>query len=487
MVTNDNAVVEPIKPSNPRIKPEVSVPSTLNTVPAVVEIHPKKEKKQKVTTTTVSSHVNINESDLQKQELQIQLLQQQLLEQQRKFEETLKSNQSRLVESSTLDVKNNKPNSSEKKRKNKEESLSDRKKQSLHDIIPTVPVSNSNVFPTNPLIVPNTSYDSDNSSESDFIFEAVNTVLKSSRQDLILTNQQQREQQKSSAVHEKKIASKPLPIAPVLATSNNSYMESINAIVKGGANIPSFHTVQAPQTTSTHLVTQPMPMTSPFVSSTEVISALKTSGTTHATHNNKKNIFASPKTGSTSRPNAPLATDSTPATTVQFNPNAINFSTLDWSSLVHLTRSHERFRKENTFEIDHTWVSPRKYGDWCIASNIPSIIAIDCEMCETADPVTNEKVTNALVRFSVVNGLNPVEVILDSLVVPPLVLYYSFLIAHLIKTNIISIACHRDANSYSRHLRVPTSWCAIHFKTCPSCSSADVFRPNYYCGTLCAQ
>lgn len=48
----------------------------------------------------------------------------------------------------------------------------------------------------------------------------------------------------------------------------------------------------------------------------------------------------------------------------------------------------------------------------------PRVIAIDCEMCETADPVTGEKDKNSLIRFSVVNGLNPSQVLLDTLVQP---------------------------------------------------------------------
>lgn len=49
---------------------------------------------------------------------------------------------------------------------------------------------------------------------------------------------------------------------------------------------------------------------------------------------------------------------------------------------------------------------------------VPAVIAIDCEMCETADPVTGAKDTNSLVRFSVINGFKPTEVLLDTLVAP---------------------------------------------------------------------
>jgi RNA exonuclease 1 len=39
-------------------------------------------------------------------------------------------------------------------------------------------------------------------------------------------------------------------------------------------------------------------------------------------------------------------------------------------------------------------------------------------MCETTDPVTDGKNSSALVRVSIVDGVNPSEVLLDSLVAP---------------------------------------------------------------------
>ena len=47
-------------------------------------------------------------------------------------------------------------------------------------------------------------------------------------------------------------------------------------------------------------------------------------------------------------------------------------------------------------------------------------MAIDCEMCETEDPLTGAKDSNSLIRLSVVNGLNASEVLLDVLVQPTL-------------------------------------------------------------------
>ncbi len=46
------------------------------------------------------------------------------------------------------------------------------------------------------------------------------------------------------------------------------------------------------------------------------------------------------------------------------------------------------------------------------------MVAMDCEMCETQDPVTNEKESNSLVRFSVIDATDPSRVLIDQLVCP---------------------------------------------------------------------
>jgi RNA exonuclease 1 len=48
------------------------------------------------------------------------------------------------------------------------------------------------------------------------------------------------------------------------------------------------------------------------------------------------------------------------------------------------------------------------------------VLSIDCEMCETTDPVTGEKVGDTLIRFSVTDGMLGGAVLLDSLVQPGL-------------------------------------------------------------------
>ena len=44
------------------------------------------------------------------------------------------------------------------------------------------------------------------------------------------------------------------------------------------------------------------------------------------------------------------------------------------------------------------------------AGALPSVLAMDCEMCETTDPVTGSVDGNTLVRISIINGHNPSEV-----------------------------------------------------------------------------
>ena len=81
-----------------------------------------------------------------------------------------------------------------------------------------------------------------------------------------------------------------------------------------------------------------------------------------------------------------------------------------------MTQQNQRFKKEYNFETDNTWVRAHAYGQWC--ADLPPVLAIDCEMCATKDPVTGERFNNSLIRFSVVNGLRPEEVLVDQLVKP---------------------------------------------------------------------
>ena len=76
--------------------------------------------------------------------------------------------------------------------------------------------------------------------------------------------------------------------------------------------------------------------------------------------------------------------------------------------LVGTTSSHPRFAAEYSFNTDETWVRSRPYGEW--SKNLPLVIAIDCEMCVTEDPVTLAKNPHSLIRFSVVKGLEQGDV-----------------------------------------------------------------------------
>ena len=92
----------------------------------------------------------------------------------------------------------------------------------------------------------------------------------------------------------------------------------------------------------------------------------------------------------------------------------------DWDSLVVQTKKNDKFSNDYTFDQEDglPWVRAKPYGDWCAGNTLPLVLAIDCEMCETTDPVTKHKEKDALVRFSVVDGCNPSHVVFDSLVRP---------------------------------------------------------------------
>jgi RNA exonuclease 1 len=97
-----------------------------------------------------------------------------------------------------------------------------------------------------------------------------------------------------------------------------------------------------------------------------------------------------------------------------------------WQKAIIKSRQHARYENSYDFkkykEIDalaglHTeWIKAKPYGPWCQSN--PQAIAIDCEMCETQDPLSGAKNPKALCRISVVNAENPDEVLLDTLVKP---------------------------------------------------------------------
>jgi len=99
---------------------------------------------------------------------------------------------------------------------------------------------------------------------------------------------------------------------------------------------------------------------------------------------------------------------------------------LKWRGACIATRSHECYEHLYNFEhyrqkdVEHCgtteWVHARPYGKWC--EDYPQAIAIDCEMCETNDPITGVTDGKALCRVSIINASNPEEILLDSLVKP---------------------------------------------------------------------
>ena len=99
-----------------------------------------------------------------------------------------------------------------------------------------------------------------------------------------------------------------------------------------------------------------------------------------------------------------------------------------WQKAVQSTQANSRFascfdfKKYKALDQEkgtghpNDWVKAKPFGDWCKSN--PHAIAIDCEMCETCDPLTGAKDHKALCRLSVVNASNPSEVLIDTLVKP---------------------------------------------------------------------
>jgi RNA exonuclease 1 len=98
-----------------------------------------------------------------------------------------------------------------------------------------------------------------------------------------------------------------------------------------------------------------------------------------------------------------------------------------WLEMVQKTRAHPRYKslydlskymeqdKNAGYSVDSLWVKTLPYDP--LKEQHPQVIAVDCEMCETTDPVTQQKDHRALCRVSIVN-VETDEVLLDSLVKP---------------------------------------------------------------------
>ena len=100
-----------------------------------------------------------------------------------------------------------------------------------------------------------------------------------------------------------------------------------------------------------------------------------------------------------------------------------------WLKLVQKTREHPRYKEsydlskykamdEKAGYANNAWVETKPF-DAAVHTHCPQAIAIDCEMCETKDPVSGQTDPRALCRISVVD-VETDEVLLDSLVKPSL-------------------------------------------------------------------
>jgi len=103
-------------------------------------------------------------------------------------------------------------------------------------------------------------------------------------------------------------------------------------------------------------------------------------------------------------------------------PPLPDFSTTEgnlWAPIVRRTRAHPHFRsgfcRPHPLHSGKPNLTAKPYGKWCEGN--PHVIAIDCEMC-LARHSDGKMDPNALCRISVVNGVNPEEVLLDTLVKP---------------------------------------------------------------------
>jgi hypothetical protein len=119
----------------------------------------------------------------------------------------------------------------------------------------------------------------------------------------------------------------------------------------------------------------------------------------------RKNIFAKSKQQSTT-------TTAGGNMTPKLDFKSLDYKHFNWEELVAKTQSHARYKMDYSLNVDASWVSARMG----LKPEYP-VIALDCEMCETEDPVTQVR-ESTLIRLSVINGQNPEEVLMDTLVAP---------------------------------------------------------------------
>eukprot|EP00903_Cladosiphon_okamuranus_P005818 g5761.t1 len=86
-----------------------------------------------------------------------------------------------------------------------------------------------------------------------------------------------------------------------------------------------------------------------------------------------------------------------------------------WQGLVERTKAHPKYAKNYRFETDATWIEASPCGDAC--ADLPQVVALDCEMCMSEDPLSKERNGKELLRLSIVRGEDG-EKLMDTLVRP---------------------------------------------------------------------
>jgi RNA exonuclease 1 len=149
-----------------------------------------------------------------------------------------------------------------------------------------------------------------------------------------------------------------------------------------------------------------------------------------ASASRKRNIAAVPQ--SANRPAKRHAEQATPAQAAPKLPEAWSTpqpaqqpqgaaGALGWESLVERTKEYATFHEKYA---PPTAAQQAKEG-WTTLppptaahAHMPSVIALDCEMCVTRNPDTGETDSASLLCLSIINGLNPEECLFHALVKP---------------------------------------------------------------------
>lgn len=293
----------------------------------------------------------------------------------------------------------------------------------------------------------NDDYDEDEDEDNNqFLLSVVNHVLDSSaqkapflstqfQQQQLQPNQQQQQHHQQSLQLQQKQQMQEQPqqhyvmshLPPPISNQHQIIAPTVIEMKQQQPLIQTKNTyTTVPTTTTTAVSSSSIVATNPFINSQDALKALQSSGSTHALYNvSKKNIFATPKTSSSNTStNNTMINNSSINNDVKipkniFNPALVNFHELPWMKLVEQTKLNFRYPSNYTYVEDSSWVKAKIYGPWCINNNnIKNIISLDCEMCETTDPVTNNKYDNTLIRISVFDIDH--KVLIDSLVQPGL-------------------------------------------------------------------